>query len=58
MNAEYVTVTDTTSYSKRYDMIALCNGERVLPPVIYTPKERLGLSVVGITVENVRICSR
>jgi hypothetical protein len=46
---EYVTVTDTTSYSKRYDMIALCNGERVLPPVIYTPKERLGLSVKGIT---------
>jgi len=46
---EYVTVTDTTSYSKRYDMIALCNGERVLPPVIYTPKDRLGLNVKGIT---------
>ena len=46
---EYVTVTDTTSYSKRYDMIALCNGERVLPSVIYTPKDRLGLKVKGIT---------
>ena len=45
---EYVIATDTTSYSKRYDMIALCNGERVLPPVIYTPKERLKLSVKGI----------
>lgn len=46
---EYVTVTDTTSYSKRFDMIALCNGERVLPPVIYTPKDRLSLNVKGIT---------
>ena len=46
---EYVTVTDTTSYSKRYDMIALCNGDRVLPPVIYTPKDRSGLNVKGIT---------
>jgi hypothetical protein len=46
---EYVTVTDTTSYSKRYDMIALCNSERVLPPVIYTPEDRSGLNVKGIT---------
>ena len=46
---EYVTVTDTTSYSKRYDMIALCNGERVLPPVIYTPKNRSRLNVKGVT---------
>lgn len=46
---EYVTVTDTTSYSKRYDMIALCNGDRVLPPVIYTPKDRTERSVKGVT---------
>ena len=30
-------------------MIALCNGEQVLPTVIYTPKERFRLSVKGIT---------
>jgi hypothetical protein len=46
---EYVTVTDTTTYSRRYDMIALCNGQRVLPPVIYTPKDRARLNVKGIT---------
>ena len=34
-----VIATDTTSYSKRYDMIACCNGERVLPPIIFTPKD-------------------
>jgi hypothetical protein len=28
----YLEVTDTTSYSARYDMIAFCNGEQVLPP--------------------------
>lgn len=45
----YITVTDTTSYAARYDMIALCNGERVLPPVIYTPTDRSEAGVKGIT---------
>ena len=44
-----VIATDTTSYSKRYDMIACCNGERVLPPVIFTPKDRVSQGVKGIT---------
>lgn len=44
-----VIATDTTSYSKRYDMIACCNGERVLPPVIFTPKDRISQGVKGIT---------
>jgi hypothetical protein len=43
-----VIATDTTSYSKRYDMIACCNGERVLPPIIFTPKDRLSQGVKGI----------
>jgi hypothetical protein len=44
-----VIATDTTSYSKRFDMIALCNGERVLPPIIFTPKDRISQGVRGIT---------
>ena len=44
-----VIATDTTSYSKRYDMIACCNGEQVLPPIIFTPKDRLDQGVKGIT---------
>jgi hypothetical protein len=43
-----VIATDTTSYSKRYDMIACCNGERVLPPIIFTPKDGLSQGVKGI----------
>jgi hypothetical protein len=43
-----VIATDTTSYSKRYDMIACCNGERVLPPIIFTPKDRISQGVKGI----------
>lgn len=46
---EYIHVTDTTSYSKRYDMIACCNGERVLPAVIFTPNDRVSQGVKGIT---------
>jgi hypothetical protein len=39
---------DTTSYSKRFDMIACCNGEQVLPPIIFTPKDRISQGVKGI----------
>jgi hypothetical protein len=46
---EYVLATDTTSYASRYDMIALCNGESVLPPIIYTPVDSvLAQAVAGI----------
>lgn len=44
-----VITTDTTSYAKRYDMIACCNGERVLPPIIFTPEDRVSRGVKGIT---------
>jgi hypothetical protein len=49
----YVVATDTSSYADRYDMIALCNGERVLPPVIFTPKDRSNQHVKGITKKMV-----
>lgn len=44
----YVIVEDTTAYAKRYDMIACCTGNEVLPPIIYTPSERAEAGVKGI----------
>jgi hypothetical protein len=37
----------TSKYAARYDMIACCSGGGVLPPIIYSPKERGG----GVTQE-------
>lgn len=50
---EYVVVEDTTSYAKRFDMIACCTGKEVLPPIIYiyTPDERKELKVKGINTK-------
>lgn len=36
----YIETSSTSSYAARYDMIACCSGTRVLPPIIYAPKER------------------
>lgn len=36
----YIETSTTSKYAARYDMIACCSGERVLPPIIYTPTER------------------
>jgi hypothetical protein len=47
----YVLATDTSSYAKRFDMIACCNGDRVFAPCIYTPKERANAGVSGINTE-------
>lgn len=44
----FVIASETSAYSKRYDMIAVCNGERVLLPKIFTPGERAGAEVKGI----------
>lgn len=44
----FVEATETSSYSKRYDMIACCVGDRVLLPKIFSPKERSDASVRGI----------
>ena len=32
--------SSTSKYAARFDMIACCSGKTVLPPVIYSPKER------------------
>jgi hypothetical protein len=44
----YVLATETSAYAKRYDMIAVCAGDRVLLPKIFSPKERAGAEVKGI----------
>ena len=49
--SEYVVVQDTSSYAKRFDMIARCTATEVLPPIIYTPDERKQLNVKGINTK-------
>jgi hypothetical protein len=48
---QFVLATDTSSYAKRFDMIACCNGKQVFAPCIYTPKERSEAGVKGINTE-------
>jgi hypothetical protein len=48
---QYVIASDTSSYAKRFDMIACINGEQVFAPCIYTPKERSDAGVRGINTE-------
>lgn len=43
-----INTTDTSSYAARYDMIAVCTGDRVLLPKVFTPAERKGADVRGI----------
>jgi hypothetical protein len=47
----FVVATDTTSYAKRFDMIACINGKQTFAPCIYTPKERSQAGVKGINTE-------
>jgi hypothetical protein len=44
----YILAEETSAYSKRFDMIACCVGDRVLLPKIFTPKERADADVKGI----------
>ena len=44
----FVLATETSSYSRRYDMIAVCAGDQVLLPKIYTPSERSDAGVRGV----------
>ena len=36
----YIETSSTSSYSRRFDMIACCSGTTTLPPIIYSPSER------------------
>jgi len=44
----YVVVEDTDQYAPRYDMIACVSAERVFPPIIFTPEDRVDWSVKGV----------
>src|SRR5689334_5603006 len=46
---QYVVATETSSYARRYDMIAVVNGDKTFAPMIYTPEDRKALGVDGIT---------
>ncbi|CAF4969554.1 unnamed protein product, partial [Rotaria sp. Silwood1] len=35
-----VVVTDSSSYAARFDMIAAIVGDQMLPPNVYSPKDR------------------
>jgi DDE superfamily endonuclease len=48
---EYVVVEDTSSYAKRYDMIACITSKEVLPPIIYTPDDRKAHNAKGINTD-------
>jgi hypothetical protein len=50
----FLEATETSSYSKRYDMIAVCTGDRVLLPKIYTPADRSDAGVRGVNGEMLR----
>ena len=41
-------VEDNTSYAARFDMIAVCTGDRVLLPKIFSPRDRAEELVKGI----------
>jgi hypothetical protein len=36
----YIEAPSTSSYARRFDMIACCSGTTTLPPIIYSPTER------------------
>lgn len=48
---QYVVVSDTSSYAKRFDMIACVNGDKTFAPVIYSPAVRSNAGVKGINTE-------
>lgn len=50
----FLEATETSSYSKRYDMIAVCTGDRVLLPKIDTPADRSDAGVRGVNGEMLR----
>jgi hypothetical protein len=47
-HTQYVVAEDTDAYAPRYDMIACVSAERVFPPMIFTPKDRVDWQVKGI----------
>lgn len=46
--------SSTSKYASRFDMIACCSGKTVLPPVIYSPKERQKGIDAAMLLEHIR----
>lgn len=44
-------VEDTSAYAARYDMIACCSGDRVFPPMIFSPEDRKSWGQDGINTD-------
>jgi hypothetical protein len=50
----YIESSCTSKYAPRYDMIACCTGREVLPPIIYSPKERDGGVTAAMLLDYIR----
>jgi hypothetical protein len=50
----YIGSSSTSAYAARFDMIACCSGHSILPPVIYSPKERQRGIDTGMLLEHIR----
>jgi hypothetical protein len=48
----YVIVDDNSQYAARYDMIAAVCGDRVFPPIIYSPADREGKGVNAVMLNE------
>lgn len=46
--------SSTSKYASRFDMIACCSGKSVLPPIIYSPKERQKGIDTAMLLEHIR----
>lgn len=40
LESAFILSNETSKYAPRYDMIACCTANEVLPPIIYSPSER------------------
>jgi hypothetical protein len=45
----YIEVEENSAYAARFDMIACCTSNEVLPPIIFSPEDRIALGQSGIS---------
>jgi hypothetical protein len=50
----FIESSSTSKYAARFDMIACCSGKSVLPPIIYSPKERQKGIDTAMLLEHIR----
>lgn len=49
----YIVVDDTSTYALRYDMIGCISGDKLFPPIIFSPKDRAEWGQLGVSKEMV-----